>query len=397
MEFYDYQKEAIENLKNGSILCASVGSGKSRTALGYFFFKECNNGQKPKDLYIITTAKKRDERDWEIEAAPFIFKEFGINIIVDSWNNIKKYQGVIGAFFIFDEQRLVGSGAWVKAFYKIANKNHWILLSATPGDTWKDYIPVFVANGFYRNKTDFERQHAVFSRFSKYPKIERFVGIRILENHRNDILVNMVSHKQTVPIHDYIKCDYSKNLYLRVVNDRWDIYDNEPIRETGKLFYLMRKVVNSDETRLMNVLEILQNHKRAIIFYNFTYELNLLRNLLDDIKMPYSEWNGEKHEALLNGDKWCYLVQYAAGAEGWNCITTDTIIFYSQNYSYKIQAQSEGRIDRLNTPFKELYYFHLISDAPIDKGIRRALKNKRNFTEKSFLGCNSGSQKKHRI
>lgn len=397
MEFYDYQKETIEKLKNGSILCASVGSGKSRTALGYFFYKECNNGKTPKDLYIITTAKKRDERDWEIEAAPFIFKEFGINIIVDSWNNIKKYQGVIGAFFIFDEQRLVGSGAWVKAFYKIANKNHWILLSATPGDTWKDYIPVFVANGFYRNKTDFERQHAVFSRFSKYPKIERFVGIRILENHRNEILVNMVSHKQTVPIHDYIKCDYNKNLYLRVVNDRWDIYDDEPIRETGKLFYLMRKVVNSDETRLMNVLEILQNHKKAIIFYNFTYELNLLRNLLSDIEMPYSEWNGEKHEALLNGDKWCYLVQYAAGAEGWNCITTDTIIFYSQNYSYKIQAQSEGRIDRLNTPFKELYYFHLISDAPIDKGIKRALRNKRNFTEQSFLGRYSGSQEKHRI
>lgn len=380
VELYDYQKEAIEQLKNGSILCASVGSGKSRTALGYYIFKECK--EESKDLYIITTAKKRDDKDWELEAAPFLLD----NITVDSWNNIKKYQNVYGAFFIFDEQRLVGSGAWVKAFYKIANKNHWILLSATPGDTWKDYIPVFVANGLYKNKTDFERQHAVFSRFSKYPKIEKYIGLRKLVNNRNQILVTMNSDSHTFPVHNYINCDYSKELYLRIVRDRWNIYDNEPIRETGKLCYLMRKVVNSDDSRLLNVLEIIKSHKKVIIFYNFTYELNLLRDLMSSIDMPFSEWNGQKHEKILTGNKWCYLVQYTAGAEGWNCITTDTIIFFSQNYSYKIQAQSEGRIDRLNTPYTKLYYYHLISNSPIDKGILRALKSKKNFNEKSFLG-----------
>lgn len=396
VELYDYQTEAINKLKNGSILCASVGSGKSRTALGYYFFKECKGGvdddgnyipmESPKDLYIITTAKKRDDKDWELESAPFLFSLYDTKVVVDSWNNIKKYQNVYGAFFIFDEQRLVGSGAWVKAFYKIANKNHWILLSATPGDSWKDYIPVFVANGFYRNKTEFERQHAVFNRFTKYSKIDRYVGVKTLVNHRNKILVTMTSEKHTIPNHEYIRCDYSKELYLRIVNDRWNIYDHEPIRETGKLCYLMRRVVNSDETRSISVLSILEKHKKAIIFYNFTYELEILKNLMEEIDMPYTEWNGTKHEPILVGDRWCYLVQYTAGAEGWNCITTDTIIFYSQNYSYKIQAQSEGRIDRLNTPFKELHYYHLLSNSPIDKGILRALKNKQNFNEKSFLG-----------
>ena len=396
VDLYNYQKDAINKLKNGSILCASVGSGKSRTALGYYFFKECKGSEdsdgnyipmkEPKDLYIITTAKKRDDKDWELESAPFLFDLYDTNFVVDSWNNIKKYQDVDGAFFIFDEQRLVGSGAWVKAFYKIAKKNHWILLSATPGDSWKDYIPVFVANGFYRNKTDFERQHAVFSRFAKYPKIERFVGIKILTEHRNQIMVTMKSESHTIQKHEYIQCDYSKDLYLKIVKDRWNIYDNEPIRETGKLCYLMRKVVNSDETRCINLLSILDEHKKTIIFYNFNYELEILRELLKSIRMPYTEWNGQNHEKILSGDKWCYLVQYTAGAEGWNCITTDTIIFYSQNYSYKIQAQSEGRINRLNTPFTKLYYYHLISNAPIDKGILRALKNKQNFNEKSFLG-----------
>lgn len=390
----DYQLKAIDNLRNGSILYASVGTGKSRTALGYYFFKECKGEvgkdyiprlKEPKDLYIITTAKKRDDKDWELEMAPFLFD---LNhVVVDSWNNIKKYQNVYGAFFIFDEQRLVGSGAWVKAFYKIANKNHWILLTATPGDTWKDYIPVFVANGFYKTKTDFERQHCVFKRFSKYPQIERYVGNRILSEHRDYILVRM--EKDGEPRHRnhvYLSCDYNKTLYLRIVKDHWDVFENRPIKEISKQCYLMRQVVNSDISRLNQLMTILEDHKRVIIFYNFTYELEMLRNLMSKIELTFSEWNGQKHEPLPVGDRWCYLVQYTAGAEGWNCITTDTIIFFSQNYSYKILTQAEGRIDRKNSPYENLYYYHLISSAPIDKGILRALKCKKDFNEKSFLG-----------
>ena len=392
IELDDYQKEAIERLKNGSILYANVGIGKSRTALGYFFMKECGGGiaedgsyipmKQPKDLYVITTAKKRNDKDWELEMAPFLVQ----NATVDSWNNIKKYVNVYGAFFIFDEQRLVGSGAWVKAFYKIAKKNHWILLTATPGDSWKDYIPVFVANGFYKNKTEFEREHCIFSRFSKYPKVERWIGNKKLSEHRNQILVHMERESTTDRHHTYLSCDYSKELYLTVAKRRWDPFDRCPIKETGKLCYLMRRVVNGDLSRLIQVLSILEDHKRAIIFYNFNYELEALRGTMEQAGIIFSEWNGQKHESLPTGDRWCYLVQYAAGAEGWNCITTDTIIFFSQNYSYKIQTQSEGRIDRKNSPYKNLYYYHLISNSPIDKGILRALKCKKDFNEKSFLG-----------
>ena len=392
IELDDYQKEAIERLKNGSILYANVGIGKSRTALGYFFMKECGGGiaedgsyipmKQPKELYVITTAKKRNDKDWELEMAPFLIK----NATVDSWNNIKKYVNVYGAFFIFDEQRLVGSGAWVKAFYKIAKKNHWILLTATPGDSWKDYIPVFVANGFYKNKTEFEREHCIFSRFSKYPKVERWIGNKKLSEHRNQILVHMERESTTDRHHTYLSCDYSKELYLTVAKRRWDPFDRCPIKETGKLCYLMRRVVNGDLSRLIQVLSILEDHKRVIIFYNFNYELEALRGTMEQAGIIFSEWNGQKHESLPTGDRWCYLVQYAAGAEGWNCITTDTIIFFSQNYSYKIQTQSEGRIDRKNSPYKNLYYYHLISNSPIDKGILRALKCKKDFNEKSFLG-----------
>ena len=383
---YDYQMDAVNKMKNGCILNGGVGSGKSRTAL-YYYFKEQGGSMdpifmpmkiRPKDLIIITTARKRDTLEWEGELANFLmstdekqYKRYGNHIYVDSWNNIKKYANITGAFFIFDEQRVVGSGAWVKAFWKIANKNNWVLLSATPGDSWSDYIPVFIANGFYRNITDFNSRHVVFSRFAKYPKIDRYVGIRELVQHRNDILITMESDNSNDKEHEDILCNYDRKDYLRIAKNRWDIFENCPIQETGKLCYLMRKVVNIDPSRIIAISDILELHDSAIIFYNYEYELEILKNYFDSIGFLYSEWNGHKHEDVPKGKKWCYLVQYNAGAEGWNCITTDTIIFYSLSYSYRMSIQAEGRIDRLNTPFKKLYYYRLVSKAPIDAAIER--------------------------
>ena len=405
IELAQHQIDALKKMHNGCILRGDVGSGKSRTALAYYYICVCKGMlevnkkgslremKSPRDLFIITTAKKRDDYSWFEEAADFYITQnqdsnpSKIKMTVDSWNNIKKYTNVIGAFFIFDEQRLVGSGAWVKAFYKIAQKNKWILLTATPGDTWSDYIPVFVANGFYKNKTEFNREHVVFSRFSKYPKIERYERTGLLIKHRNEVLVNMQDKREAVEKHVEILCEYNKDLYRTVKKDRWNPYDKEPIEETGKLCYLERRVVNEDHSRIVELIKLLEENSKAIIFYNFDYELEIIREVCDNMCIRYNEWNGHKHEPLPEEENigWVYIVQYAAGCEAWNCITTNVIIFYSQNYSYKVMKQSAGRINRMNTPFKELYYYHLRSCAPIDLAIKRALSLKRNFNEKSYL------------
>lgn len=402
VQLSDYQLDAIDHLKNGSILCGGVGSGKSRTSLAYFYTKVCYgklkvNGEgkttppiMPKDLYIITTAKKRDSGEWEKECKDFALSPdpdisiAGIKVTIDSWNNIKKYQDVYGAFFIFDEQRVVGRGAWVKAFLKIARKNQWILASATPGDKWEDYIPVFIANGFYKNKTQISNEHFIYSRYTKYPKVERYVNERKLMKYRDDILVHMEDHRATLRHKIDIKCDYDRELYRKIFKDRWDIYDNCPIAETGKLFYLIRRVVNSDISRVNAVDRIMTQNDRAIIFYNHSYELDILRKYCSDNKIDFAEWNGQKHEDLPTGNRWIYLVQYTAGCEGWNCITTNVIIFYSQSYSYRQTEQAAGRIDRINTPYADLYYYYFRSSSPIDLAIHRALKQKRNFNESSF-------------
>lgn len=396
---YDYQLDAIKRMKNGCILCGGVGSGKSRTSLAYYYLKQ--GGEvvpkdyipmtNPKDLYIITTARKRDTLEWEGELSPFLLSPnpevnyYKNTIVIDSWNNIKKYANVTGAFFIFDEQRVVGSGAWVKAFLKIAKRNEWILLSATPGDTWSDYIPVFVANGFYKNKTEFITEHVVYSRFSKFPKIDRYLGTGKLLRLRNDILIDMDFKRQTISHHDdaYVKYDIEK--YKAAMRTRWDPYKNEPIQQASGLCYVLRRIVNEDESRQVMLLEIFEHHPKLVIFYNFDYELDILKGIYYGDKVEIAEWNGHKHQPIPTSKSWVYLVQYTAGCEGWNCITTDTIVFYSQNYSYKVMQQAAGRIDRLNTPFKDLYYYHLKSRSGIDLAIGKALSEKKQFNEKRWL------------
>ena len=400
-KLYDYQEEAVRNMKNGCILCGGVGSGKSRTSLAYYFtqnggtlepFKAMRSNAK--DLYIITTARKRDTLEWEGELVHFLLDkdpEHSINkvkIVIDSWNNVSKYRDVRGAFFIFDEQRVVGKGAWVKSFLKITKMNDWILLSATPGDTWQDYVPVFIANGFFKNRTEFNQEHCVFSRFSKYPKIERYFNTGRLIRLRNSILVDMDFNRPTVPHHEDIFVEYDRVIYKDLMKNRWDIWNNEPFKSAAELCYALRKVVNSDDSRLVTTMELFEKHPRMIIFYNFDYELELLKSQYYGEGVEVVEWNGHKHQPIPECDSWVYLVQYTAGAEGWNCIKTDTIVFYSQNYSYKIMEQAAGRIDRLNTTYKDLYYYHLKSRSSIDLAISRALVSKKKFNESAWTRKN---------
>lgn len=402
-ELYPHQKKAVEELRNGNVLVGGVGSGKTRTALVYFYTKVAKGGlqvndvgldkdpKNPTDIYVITTARKRDEFDWQTEAAGIGLSEDrslskgGIKLTVDSYNNIKKYKDVKDAFFIFDEQRLVGSGVWVESFLKIAKGNSWILLSATPGDNWMDYMPLFVANGFYKNKTEFVREHVIFDRFAKYPKIDRYIATGRLRKLRQTILVDMPFARRTLRHINYCKVEHRVDLYEQVFKDRWDIFEGQPIQQASQSVLLQRKVVNLDSSRLDQVRDILAEKDRVIIFYNFNYELEILRSLKDIPGVQVAEWNGHKHEPVPEGQKWIYLVQYAAGNEAWNCITTNTIIFYSMQYSYRVFEQCLGRIDRLNTPYRDLYYYIFYSDTPIDRALRATIEKKKDFNEKAFM------------
>lgn len=395
----NYQRDAVSKMFNGCILNGGVGSGKSRTGLYYYFshnggsFEYYYNPMKakPQDLYIITTAKKRDSLEWEDELSYFLIDTnpekshlYNHKVVIDSWNNIKKYVNITNSFFIFDEDKVTGNGVWVKTFLKITKNNEWIILSASPGDTWIDYIPVFIANGFYKNRTDFLREHVIYDRFAKFPKIDRYLNTGRLERLRNRILVDMDFDRKTVSHHKDAFCEYNRLRYKEALKNRWDPFKNEPIQQASGLCYILRRIVNEDPSRINAVLDIFKNHPKLIIFYNFDYELDILKGASYGADIEIAEWNGHKHQPIPRSNSWVYLVQYTAGCEGWNCIKTDTILFYSQNYSYRVMEQACGRIDRLNTPYTDLYYYHLKSRSGIDLAISRALSQKKKFNERKF-------------
>lgn len=398
VELYPEQISAVKQMRNGCILCGEVGTGKSRTSLAYYhkryggFCKPFEKMTEPHDLYIITTAKKRDSLEWLDDMLIFGLHDdpecclYGqkIKIKIDSWNNINKYVDVKDSFFIFDEQRVVGHGAWVKSFIKISKSNEWILLSATPGDTWMDYVPVFIANGFYKNRTQFNNEHVKFNPHSPFPQVDRYFNTGRLIRLRNRILVDIPLDKHTNPIHTDIYCDFDRIIYKDVMKNRYDPVTHEPFQNANALCLALRKIVNSDETRITEVMEIVDKCQKAIIFYNYDYELELLKSCDYGKGFVIAEWNGHKHQEIPSGNKWVYLVQYNAGNEGWNCIRTDTIIFYSNNYSYKVMKQAAGRIDRTNTPFTDLYYYHLKSRSSIDLAIDKAIREKKMFNESRF-------------
>lgn len=404
LEMNEEQIDAAKRMRNGCILSAEVGLGKSRTGLAYYYISVLGgslriNGKgtfrKPKrkiPLYIITTATKRDTGDWESEMVPFLLstnKENSIchiPVTIDSWNNIKKYKDVAGAFFLLDEDKVTGDGVWAKSFIRIAKHNQWVILTASPGDNWGDYISVFIADGFYKNKSDFNQQHAVWKNFGTFWKVTDYVNTKRLYKIRNAITVKMEKKRKTVPHKEEVVVDYDARTYKAIMKKRWDPYANAPVENISKLCQLLRRVCNEDPSRIEAVKTILKGYDRAIIFYNYDYELEILLKIGKELNIPTYQRNGHVHDHLPKSKRWLYLCQYISAAEGWNCITTNVIIFYSLNYSYKMMTQAEGRINRMNTKYIDLYFYEIRSNSPIDRGIVRALANKKDFNERSFIG-----------
>jgi len=374
ISLFPWQEKAVNRLRPGNILCGGVGSGKTFTSLVYF-----QRNFADRNLVVITTAKKRDTGDWQRDTS-----KLGIrNVQVDSWNNLKKYSDISGAFFIFDEQRVVGYGSWAKNFIKISKSNKWILLSATPGDTWLNYIPVFIANGWYKNKTAFMERHVEYDRFAKFPKVKKFHNTGVLKSYRDRILVPMPHQKKTYRMRIREKTRYNKELYS-ILNTRINPYSNEPIENPSEFTQTARRIVSTSQDRIDTFRSLVMKINRVVVFYNYNYELDVILNVLANSGKPYSQWNGTSHEEIPEGNSWVYVVQYTAGAEAWECTYANSMIFYSPNYSYKIIEQAEGRIDRMNNRFLLLFYYYLYSDAPIDKAVLESLNNKKKFNESAW-------------
>ena len=402
-----FQENCLERLSTGKVLAADTGAGKSIMSLAWYLSKECasdehslKSGAKAwtlyhgsPDLYIITTPKKRDSEEWESDLSKFNLvkgrnsKEMGeVNIFIDSWNNIKKYTEIKNSVFIFDEQRAVGSGTWAKSFVKIAKQNHWIMLSATPGDTWSDWCPLMIAKGYYPNRTAFFNKHAVYNPYVKYREIIRWDNTDELEYYRSKMLVTCRMEKKTTRHFEEVIADCSNKYEVkRAYKERTNPKTGEPFKSASELCAYTRNIINTDPTRSAVGLKIIQMYDRIIIFYTLTDELEGIKWACNKAGRKMYFYNGEIHDQVPTGNNWAYIVQYTAGSEAWNCTTCNAMLFWDLTYSYKQFKQATGRIDRLNTPYSDLYYYAIRSYMPLDLAIRRALREKKDFNSRGFL------------
>ena len=377
IELRPHQEDALSRLRSGSVLNGGVGSGKSIVALEFW---KRNYSHLP--LVVITTAQKRDVGEW-LKDADLV--EIAIPILIDSWNNIYKYTNISGSFFIFDEDRVTGGGLWAKSFIRLAKQNEWVMLSATPGDCWLDYLPLFLAHGWYKNKTEFMQKHVRLCPWVKYPKVDHYENVEVLFDLRNAILCDMDFPRHTKQHHIYVPVPYDEPVYSEAIKTRFDPFKNRPCQDISAVCTLLRKIVYSDIRRLDALTEILNKHPKLIVFYNYDFELDRLRGYAITAGIIEAEWNGHRHQPIPDSESWLYLVQYNAGKEGWNCTDTDAMVFYSSSYSNKTMVQAAGRIDRLTTAYSDLYYYHLTAGSTIENAIETALKEKRIFNERRWL------------
>lgn len=373
--FKDYQKRAINQMHNGCILCGGVGAGKSLTSLGYID-KVYPSGT----VYIITPARKRNTGEWFDDIRKNDMDE--TRFVVDSWNNLSKYKDVKDAFFLFDEQKVSGKGTWAKSLIRIAKSNQWILLSATPGDTYDDYATVLIANGFVRNRTTWYDEYCV-------TKSQPFFHI---VDHKNKDVIDMMIRRI------FIKMDYQSDkkriervipIQARSAGEEKEILMTHkapgaqmPFTTFAAAIAYVRMNCYDKSKKTEALRKIIEKHKKIIVFYNFLSEKLEIERAAIDANVTINFYNGQRHDPIPDTDEWVYGVQYNSGAEAWNCITTNAMVFYSPNYSYKTMEQAHGRIDRVNSPYECLYYYMLLNELNIDNKVMNALSSKKDFNEK---------------
>lgn len=379
------QRDAVDRMHDGCVLLGRTGSGKTMTALGYWLKVHAQQ-----DLYVVTTPAKRDAMEWEGDSAKL--GQYLPPERVVSWNKIKDFEYLESAFVVFDEQRVSGSGKWVKSFLKIAKRNDWILLSATPGDVWIDWLPLFIANGFYRTRTQFTDRHVIWDPHTRYPRIKRYIEEDRLERCQEAICVYLASPNPiSRMVHDEL-VSYDSRKYAEVTRKRWNPFEVRPMMDAGELCRVQRRIVLENVCREEALERLLKGHPRALVFYSYNYELEAIKAVCERLGRSYGQRNGHRHDPVpVSKEPWVYIVQYQS-ADAWNCISTNIAILYSLPYSWRQQEQAMGRIDRMNTPFDELHYYRLMTDSTIDNAILACLDRKETFNERVYENAQKGAQ-----
>ena len=394
---YDFQKELLNKIEPNYILAADTGTGKTMMAIHHYL-----RYGKGESLLIVCPPQKKKEGGWDREIE-FVCNHYGIEIEYEtlSFGMIaKRWKDYKGWFIVLDECHYAKNPTSQrgKATINLTKvSTHFLLLSATPSSNgWGDTIAYMIMFGYYKNKTQFLKEHAIyedkyfgpkpikvvsdFKDAEKLKEIYQSFSIKLAKEECLDlpgIVFEDVSFKSTK---EYKIIE--KDRILTVGDDDF-LYDSVPKLQHGLRFY-----ANQEDKLKYSEMLAEGTSENIIIFYYYQEEKNELKKIMKKLKKKVFEVSGQATE-LPDKSKWSglhnsvTLVQYMAGSAGIELQYANLVVFYTPTYSFQDYEQALGRAYR-NGQTKKVTVYRYITKNTVEEAIYGALKHKRDFTEALF-------------
>lgn len=415
---FKYQQKIVDNeTKPSSALFMEPGTGKTVTSLALF-----KKSKQPKLLVICIISKLQDWKDdiasetlrdsiilnqgskknkeiiekrevdtyiinfesvWRIEDEILKWADEETYIIVDESHKMKSNSSKVGKFFKKLKKR---------------TKTKCILTGTPQSSGYLDYYnQMYFIDAFNINLSMFKDTFCVYEtrRYTGYP-FQELVGYKNVGALERSIKKNSVFFKREInnneiPVDIDVKLPKPKE-YNKFVLTR--IYKDYAADNSSKMFVGLRTASSGyigghkiDNPKIQWLEEYLEGlDYRVVLFYNFNVERDSIRELLDKMKIPYSEYNGEIKD-LTNfhkHDNAVVLCQYMSASLGINdLVKSNVCVMYSPSTNYTDYVQSKKRIDRIGQTKKPLFY-NLYCEKTVEENILKTIKKGQNFDDKMF-------------
>ena len=427
MRLFDYQQQIVdEKYEDSKALFMQMGTGKTFVSMAFF-----EKSERAK-LLVVCLATKVD--DWNRD----LTDELGLDEVVSLNKGTKKNRELME-----DAQYLVISFesswrldkelvAWVDDdTYIIVDESHKIknpsskvgkfmrklgaktdyktILTGTPqSNGYIDYYNQFHFLGYLdMNQTNFKKRYAItqMMQYGAGPIFQEIIGYRNTEEldemiHNHSVFYDRKLDDEELP--DEIPVYFpSYPKYRKISNDKvyefkdgtLEIYDT-----LGAGVMLQRQLASGyiskggntevlDKSKLDWMRDFLEGYdERVVVFYNYNAELEQLKQLLERLDRPYSEYNGHRKDlrAFQESSEGVVLANYGSASTGINdFVIASTMVMYSLTTSYIDFEQAKKRIDRIGQTKKPLFYF-LIMKGTIDARVYHSLQEGKDFDERMY-------------
>lgn len=414
MKLYPYQQRVLEETKDKNRVAYYLDMGLGKTFVGSEKMKQLNADT---NLIICQKSKIDDWVEHLKKFCPYLVFNLSNKKEFEKFMNLAPHIQKVGVInydlihrrlellmlkdftLMLDESSLIQNPSTkrTKTILKLKPSNV-ILLSGTPTDgkyerlwTQAKLLGWSITKKMYFDHYVIEEkrqtaQGIIYTQILGYKNVER-----LKTKFREHGAVFMKTEEAIeLPEQRFEKvyCETSKD-YKKFMKNKIVEVENKTLvgdRSLTQRLYARQLCGIYSKDKLQKFNDILESTSdRLIVFYNFTEELNQLKQIADKHERPCSLVCGniKRLECFERYANSVTFVQYQAGAMGLNLQKANKIIYYSLPESSALFEQSKKRIHRVGQRNKCLYYI-LICRNSVEEKILKALEQRKDFTDFLF-------------